>query len=383
MLAVVVAMSAAAAVAACAERADGVDSTAEGVIAAGSLEEYSVLRFLNGPDATVDVLDVDAALDARAARNIVGHVRGADRVLGTADDDLLDSVYELDAVPYVGATALDHLLTYVDSIGGVATMTIEGVPLTDAQAAAILEVANGATAAEIDVDAALDVRAANAIVAARPIGGMGALAAVAYVGRVAIEKLRDYATLWTPPPAPPAATCDGTATLAPRASADAADFTRLLEIATTSDWPYAEVIALQATECTDVAGDPTAADAVAAALRAAPEIHWGYEDPVPITAGAWSTGAGSYADAIDTALAVIDERTADGRFDPAASAEAADLYARRTALADALKAAVLADPGAFRAVPLHLEASECSQNAHVLFDTRDGSVLIAHVFAGC
>ena len=71
--------------------------TGDAAISEGTVEGVGVLRFLNSPAADVTTLDIDAALDARAARNIVAHVRGPDGALGTGDDDLLDSIAELDA----------------------------------------------------------------------------------------------------------------------------------------------------------------------------------------------------------------------------------------------------------------------------------------------
>ncbi|MEZ4398989.1 MAG: hypothetical protein R3B06_03175 [Kofleriaceae bacterium] len=165
----------------------------------GSPEAVGVLRFLNSPAADVATLDVDAALDARAARNIVGHVRGADGVLGTADDDLLGDVAELDAIAYVGPAALDRLVAYVRRIDGVPTVEVEGVLMTPAEAAAIVALANGAALAVLDDDAGLDARAARGLVALRPFADVAAVAAVPYVGASALEKLRVFAPTWQPP----------------------------------------------------------------------------------------------------------------------------------------------------------------------------------------
>jgi hypothetical protein len=172
---------------------------AEGAIFEGTPEAIGVLRFLNGPAADLETLDVDAALDARAARNIVTHVRGADGVLGTADDQLLASIEQLDAIAYVGPSTIDKLLAYVESIGGVPRIDADGVMLTEAEAAAIVAAAGGATEAELDVDADLDSRAARNLVAARPLADIGAVAAVPYVGASAIEKLRRWAPGWEAP----------------------------------------------------------------------------------------------------------------------------------------------------------------------------------------
>lgn len=78
-----------------------------------ALDDARILKFLNGPQATVAVLDDEVGLDARAAKAIVAHVRGADGLLGTRDDDLLGSLAELDAIPWVGATALRALDRFV------------------------------------------------------------------------------------------------------------------------------------------------------------------------------------------------------------------------------------------------------------------------------
>lgn len=95
---------------------DAVDEE-QGVVSA-DLDSSHILSFLNGPAATVELLDLDIGLDSRAASRIVAHVRGPDGKLGTADDDRLGSIAELDAIPYVGATALAALDAYVRRAAG-------------------------------------------------------------------------------------------------------------------------------------------------------------------------------------------------------------------------------------------------------------------------
>lgn len=168
-------------------------------LADGSREAVGVLRFLNSAAADERTLDIDAALDARAARNIAAHVRGADGVFGTADDDRLADVAELDAIAYVGESAIDKLVVYVRSIGGVPELDVEGVLLTAAEARAIVAAAGGATLAELDDTAGLDARAARNLIAGRPYADIHAVAAVGYVGSAALEKLRMWAPTWTPP----------------------------------------------------------------------------------------------------------------------------------------------------------------------------------------
>jgi hypothetical protein len=202
MLRSLIALAALLPLAACVD--DGLETDAS-ALGDGTPEAIGVLRFLNGPAADVATLDVAAALDARAAKNIVAHVRGADGLLGTGDDDPIADLAELDAIAQVGPATIDRLVAYVDSIGGIPRLTLEGVMLTQAEADAILAAARGATQAELDDAAALDARAATNIVAARPLADLAAVGAVPYVGATAIEKLRRWAPTWHGAPAP---TCD-------------------------------------------------------------------------------------------------------------------------------------------------------------------------------
>jgi phosphatidylserine/phosphatidylglycerophosphate/cardiolipin synthase-like enzyme len=71
-----------------------------------------VLALVNDTSVNLDMLDHDAALNARAARNIIAHRNGADGVIESDDDDFFDTLAELDAVRYVGPYALGQLLAY-------------------------------------------------------------------------------------------------------------------------------------------------------------------------------------------------------------------------------------------------------------------------------
>lgn len=82
-----------------------------------SAETAAVLRVAN--EAPLEVLDLDVALDARAARNIVAYRFGADGASGTADDRLYATLAELDAIAWVGPVALARLLEYAHAQGYV------------------------------------------------------------------------------------------------------------------------------------------------------------------------------------------------------------------------------------------------------------------------
>ena len=133
---------------------------------AGGRDERLVLDLAN--TAPLAVLDDEVGLDARAAQNIVDR-----RPFATLD--------ELDAVPYVGPTALEALRAYA-----------LGEPPVDDDGQ-VLQLANTATLETLDVAVALDVRAAQSIVALRPFASMEALDAAPWVGASALEKLRAHA----------------------------------------------------------------------------------------------------------------------------------------------------------------------------------------------
>ncbi len=122
---------------------------------------------------------------------------------GCTDSDTRDDGVECDeiaAYSYFGASAAADLLSFVQADGscGAPELVVEGIPLSDSDAAAILEVADNATEAQLDDDAGLDSRAAANIVAERPFADVEILAEVSYVGATVIQALLDYSALWVP-----------------------------------------------------------------------------------------------------------------------------------------------------------------------------------------
>jgi hypothetical protein len=99
------------------EEGDGIDDSFLGDskadafgVAEGSPDALAVLGMLR--TASLDELDDAAGLASNAAKAIVRHRQGGDRKDGTADDDSIDSLTELDAVPYVGPIAFRLLLDH-------------------------------------------------------------------------------------------------------------------------------------------------------------------------------------------------------------------------------------------------------------------------------
>lgn len=168
------------------------DPAAEGDAAVrleeGSPDAIGVLAMLNDASTTVAVLDIDAKLDSRAAKNLIAHRDGGDP---------FGSVAEVDAVPWVGDATLDLLVDFARAGGWVPADedfygVIEGVELTVDQAAAIVHVANTASFDVLDVDVGLDSRAATNLVAQRPFDAVEEVAAVSYVGKTALQALADW-----------------------------------------------------------------------------------------------------------------------------------------------------------------------------------------------
>lgn len=91
-------------------------------------DDEAMLALVNDLSVGFDELDGEASLNATAAANIIAHRDGPDAAPGTADDDLFDSVAELDAVSGVGPSALDAILAYARDKGvGAASDTVKMV----------------------------------------------------------------------------------------------------------------------------------------------------------------------------------------------------------------------------------------------------------------
>ncbi len=98
-------------------------------IVEGSQEALGVLKVANETDLATLKTPVNAGgagLDARAAENIVAYRIGDDGKPNTADDQLFDTLAELDAVPYVAASSFSQLLAYARVKGYVGGQAVWG-----------------------------------------------------------------------------------------------------------------------------------------------------------------------------------------------------------------------------------------------------------------
>jgi hypothetical protein len=83
----------------------------------GGAAALALLAFVNDPATDFARLDVDAGVSSTAATNILAHRDGADALPGGGDDDLFDTVAELDAISYVGPATLEDLASYAIANG--------------------------------------------------------------------------------------------------------------------------------------------------------------------------------------------------------------------------------------------------------------------------
>ena len=153
---------------------------------------------MNSEWATFDVLDDDVALDRRAAWYLVEHRDGSDAIYGTEDDNLYDSITEVDSVYWVGPKAIGKIINYASVDGWMPSGddhlgSWDSVDFTVDEAEITIALVNQATADTLDFEVPLDSRAVDSILAARPITTVAHLSDLYYVGGSALTHLKEYA----------------------------------------------------------------------------------------------------------------------------------------------------------------------------------------------
>ena len=165
----------------------------------GTPEGVGLVEFINDEATTFEVLDITVGLDRRAAGNLIAHRDGGDRAWGTTDDDIYNTVDEIDAVRFVGPRTIDRMVGYAAKSGWVPGAEdilgiYDGVSFTVDQAEATLALTNSLTIDELDHDLGLHARAAESIALAQPIATVDELSRLYYVGRSALTELKALAT---------------------------------------------------------------------------------------------------------------------------------------------------------------------------------------------
>ena len=164
----------------------------------GTPEGVGLLDFLNDEQTTQAVLDYTVGLDRRAAGNLIAHRDGGDRKWGTSDDDIYNTVDEVDAVRFVGPKTLDRMVVYALRSGFVPGANdvlgvYDGVAFTVEEADATLKLVNMLDEQTLDEDLGLNAIAAGSIVDAQPVGTVDGLSRLYYVGRSALSTLKEAA----------------------------------------------------------------------------------------------------------------------------------------------------------------------------------------------
>ncbi len=114
---------------------------------------------------------------------------------------------EIATYSYFGGAAAQDLLAFAqaDLSCGDPGLVVDGVPFTEAEAEAVVDVANNASEVQLDDEAGLDSRAAANIVAGRPFATVVELGDVPYVGATVLQALLTYSLTWLPPDQAPVA----------------------------------------------------------------------------------------------------------------------------------------------------------------------------------
>jgi hypothetical protein len=168
--------------------------TGDHAITSGSPEAIGVLDLLNDPATDIELLDKDAGLNVRAARNLMHHRNGWDGILGSYDDNPFGDIDEVDSVRWVGPSAIASLVEFAADEGFIPEGadilgTWDNVTFTVEAADAVLAFVNDSDQSTLDHEVGLDRRAADSITAALPIASVEELAGLYFVGTTALEAL--------------------------------------------------------------------------------------------------------------------------------------------------------------------------------------------------
>lgn len=163
--------------------------TTQTTAAVQSADEAAALAFLNDRLTNFDVLDTDCNLRSDSARQIMKYRDGQDKTPGTDDDNLFDSLEELDAVHMVGQWTIDQIKACADSFGYTPTP----------YELAVINFLNDASTdlARLDHDCALRSNTAANLIAhrdANPFHSLDEVDCVSQVGPAALELIAQCAS---------------------------------------------------------------------------------------------------------------------------------------------------------------------------------------------
>ena len=349
----------------------------------GTPEGAGALALLNSGETDVDMLDFDVPLDERAALNLVGHRDGPDARFGTKDDNPYGSITEVDSVRWVGPRSIEKIIDFADAAGLVPSGaehlgSWDGVDFSVDEAELTLDLVNDASEEELDVDLALDRRAVDSILDARPLYTVDELAGLYFVGTYALNQLKGGAT----GEAEEAVPC--TPILTPVRDPAAEGFSALMAAATTVDSPWSEALAYELSNCEGWATSAVDQAALNAALFNATYVwSFGAEMERLTEFSPLVEGGNDFAADVYLSLDVIEEFIADGDWDPTASSANAELYKAREGWVNDLTSDPLSNSGDYREVRTLVDMSECSEQSTSIIQLSTGRVWILHRHANC
>jgi hypothetical protein len=355
------------------------DGESAAAVSMPAADQARVLDLVNYPGTERATLDIAAKLDVRAATAIIARRNGADGLAPTADDVPFTTIASLDAVPYVGDAALRALAAYAAAHPAPAGEVVETVAFRGWEVEAIVWGVNRASLHELDVDVALDVRAAQNLIAKAPYAKLGAIAAIPQVGPAALTALRAHARAWwTQMHAAPHA-CDLEFDVIADPDADA--LIELVDLSTSYDHLTAEIATVQIDPC--VLTDATQRARLVPALRDLPRdvVHWQIGPTYQPMVFDLEPGGAAYLADIPEITEAIQQRV-DSGWKPADPTQQA-LYDRLPQIVDALTSGPRTNPAGFLQVRMKTDAEECSEFATALINTSNGRISIVHFFPKC
>jgi len=121
----------------------------------GSAEAGAVLALVNDRSVTAENMLSEAQVKLDVGKAIIAHRDGADGLPATSDDDLFDSIRELDTVPGVGPATVARLLDYAKRKGLLSGATEVIFSPAPAEASHLVRIAKEIDQAKTSVDIAI------------------------------------------------------------------------------------------------------------------------------------------------------------------------------------------------------------------------------------
>ncbi|HPN30194.1 MAG TPA: hypothetical protein PKY81_04490 [bacterium] len=100
----------------CGKNNESPGDSKDSVISRAPQNPYKLLQFINHWSTNTDVLKYSVGLDITQSENIKNYKKGIDGIYGTSDDEYIDSISELDSIPYIGQGSLDRIDSYAINV---------------------------------------------------------------------------------------------------------------------------------------------------------------------------------------------------------------------------------------------------------------------------